>query len=163
VPPEAIEVLFRGRFRDPAAPLQASGVKPGAKLMARLAPEYALARASAADAPPAPPAPPPPATARERLTQLRASIERWEGVVGELSAAPRGSGPPEGAAKSRDFRVREAREMLERKLLAMDAMEGLGGEEREERRALLRKTDAMCHTLDGLLAEIRAAGAGDGQ
>lgn len=32
-------MIFRGRFRDPLAPLQSSGVRNGAKLMANLTPE----------------------------------------------------------------------------------------------------------------------------
>ena len=149
---DRVQVIFRGRVRDPQAPLATSGVRSGQKL---------LALAGPSDADPTPGAAPAPRNAEERIEEIRSSVDRWGREVEAMVEEARAPGPepvsiaaePPGPRPPFLQRAREAREMLERKVLEMDAMEGLQGSAREARRAVIQRVDALCGALERVIDE----------
>lgn len=149
----ALRVSFRGRFRDPLAPLQSSGVKNGAPLLLMYSPEWLASSGLVADvagipstsaptAPPPPP-PPPPLTPAERLVQMGEYVEQTaRPCLGDL----RGKAGP--LTSKEVFEAKSVKEELIRMMLEMDGMDGLTGSVRENRKKNVTEMDNVCDQMD---------------
>ena len=148
VPPEAQELLLRGRKLPDGKPLVDAGLRARAKLILAERPGWrrgAGEATAAGGAGPASTGAGPGGASGGALQAIACAVDALERDVEAAAAATRDGGVP------RKEQVR-LQEMLTRQLLALDAVEAPDDSVREKRRGEVRRVQRLCDRVDALAA-----------
>ena len=141
VPPEAQELLLRGRKLSDGKPLVDAGLRARAKLILAERPGWRRGAGEATAAGGAGPG----GASGGALQAIASAVDALERDVEAAAAATRDGGVPQ----KEQVRLQE---MLTRQLLALDAVEAPDDSVREKRRGEVRRVQRLCDRVDALAA-----------